>query len=161
MKTKLRINPENIPDQRKLEIMEKNFYTIGYGGRKPEEFVSLLQENNIKTIVDVRLRPDKASMGSYKKAKTKDKGIERILAEVGIKYYSLIELGNIFLEYPDWRCAYAKLLRQTGYYLFSRLDQISSPFCLLCAEKKVVDCHRQQITEHLLGYGYTLVNHIE
>ncbi len=142
-------------------MSEKEFYTIGYGGRKPEEFISLLLENKIKAIVDVRLRPDRASMGSYKKAKSADKGIEKILAEVGIKYYSLIELGNIFLEYPDWRSAYAKLLQQTGYSLFSRLDQIPSSFCLLCAEKKVADCHRQQICEHLQGYGYTLVNHIE
>ena len=141
--------------------MEKNFYTIGYGGRKPDELIQLLQANNIKAIVDVRLRPDRASMGSFKKAKTNDKGIERILTEVGIKYYSLIELGNIFLEYPNWRSAYAKLLQQTGYSLFSRLENIPLPFCLLCAEKKVADCHREQISEHLQVYGYTLVNHIE
>jgi uncharacterized protein (DUF488 family) len=141
--------------------MKKQFYTIGYGGRKPEDFQRLLREREIKAIVDVRLRPDKASMGVFVKAKTEDKGIQKLLAEVGIQYFSLVELGNLFLDYPDWRSLYRQLLQQTGYLLLTRLDNIPHPFCLLCAEKKVTDCHREQIGEHLQGYGYILVEHIQ
>ena len=141
--------------------MEKQFYTIGYGGRKPEEFKKLLTDCEIKAIVDVRLRPDKASMGVFVKAKTEDKGIQRLLAEAGIQYYPLVELGNLFLESPDWRSSYGKLLKQTGYLLLTRLDTIPTPFCLLCAEKKFTDCHREQITEHLKEHGHVLVKHIQ
>lgn len=141
--------------------MTKPFFTIGYGGREPDAFVRLLTEKGVKAIVDVRLRPDRASMGAYIKAKTEDKGIEKLLASANIKYYSLIELGNLFLNYADWRSPYMNLLQKTGDLLFAKLHSVPEPFCLLCAEKKVNECHRKIIAEHLQVYGYNLVEHIE
>ncbi|MBU2495572.1 MAG: hypothetical protein KJ935_03610 [Candidatus Omnitrophica bacterium] len=43
----------------------RQFYTIGYDGRKPEEFLSLLKAKDIKAIVDVRLRPDNERQRCY------------------------------------------------------------------------------------------------
>jgi len=40
-------------------------------------------------------------MGAYKKAKEPNKGIGGLLAKNGISYISLLELGNIFIEYED------------------------------------------------------------
>ena len=82
------------------------FYTIGYGGRKPQEFLSLLKQKGVKAIIDVRLRPDRASRGSYARAKSHDKGIQKLLATICIKYISVVELGNIFSEYADWKERY-------------------------------------------------------
>jgi uncharacterized protein (DUF488 family) len=110
-------------------------FTLGYGGRSQEEFLSLLQRNNIRMVVDVRLRPDRASMGIWSKAKTPDKGIESWLAASGIGYRSLIELGNVFLEYPDWQRRYQELLDSSGELLTAGLTEIPGPFCLHCAEK--------------------------
>ena len=78
------------------------FYTIGYGGRDPNDLLEVLLSKGIQTVVDVRLRPDKARLGTWVKAKTPDKGIERFLASAGRGYVSLIELGNIFREYPEY-----------------------------------------------------------
>jgi uncharacterized protein (DUF488 family) len=129
------------------------FFTIGYGGRSATEFVQLLQQHGVKLIADVRLRPERSSMGIYVKAKTPDKGIERVLAEGGIAYRSLIELGNIFVDYEDWRERYGRLLDRAREMLIEPPRQLPAPFCLMCAEKRVAECHRQQIAELLIREG--------
>lgn len=86
------------------------FYTIGYGGRNPQDVLQILRSKRIRTVVDVRLRPDKARLGMWVRAGTSDKGIERFLAGAGIGYVSLIELGNLFREYTDWAVRYQALL---------------------------------------------------
>jgi uncharacterized protein (DUF488 family) len=111
------------------------FYTIGYGG--------------------------KARLGIWVKAKTPDKGIEKFLAGAGIGYAPLIELGNIFREYPDWETRYKALLVQAGDLLFERLAGVTQPFCLMCAEKRVADCHRRLIAEYLVVKKGGEVEHIE
>jgi uncharacterized protein (DUF488 family) len=136
-------------------------FTVGYGGRTPEELVRLLLQHAVRTVVDVRLRPDRASMGVWVKAKTPDKGIARVMNQAGIDYLSLVELGNVFLEFPDWQQRYAALLAQSGDLLVGRLNGIGDPICLLCAEKLVAACHRRQIAEFLARTRGAEVQHIE
>jgi len=137
------------------------FYTIGYGGRMPGEFLTLITAHGIRSVADVRLRPDRASMGAYSRAKDPDKGIARLLGEQGITYHPIIELGNLFLDIEDWRGPYGELLRAAGDLLTVRLADLPRPFCLLCAEKRVADCHRKMIADHLeQSRGWSAV-HIE
>jgi uncharacterized protein (DUF488 family) len=145
---------------KELELNSSGF-TIGYGGRVPGEFAALLACNNVKTIVDVRIRPDKAAMGSYAKAKDADKGIAGLLARSGIGYVSLPELGNPFLDYDDWPERYAKFLELAGPLLFDRLAGIPGPICLMCAEKKVNECHRRHIAVYLERTAGWTFTHIE
>jgi uncharacterized protein (DUF488 family) len=135
-------------------------YTIGYGGRSKEQFLSLLKSNSINTVVDIRLRPDRSSMGFWSKAKTADKGIEGWLSEAGIEYKSFIELGNIFLDYPDWQQRYEKLLNSSGDLLAKRLLDIPGPICLLCAERRVEECHRKLVAEFLARHYGAKVYHL-
>jgi uncharacterized protein (DUF488 family) len=133
-------------------------FTIGYGGRRPDDFGSLLTSHNVRTIVDVRIRPDKAAMGSYAKAKDADKGIAGLLSRSDIGYVSLPELGNLFLEYDDWPERYEKFLDLAGQLLFDRLASIPGPICLMCAEKKVSECHRRHLASYLertAGWRFT------
>jgi uncharacterized protein (DUF488 family) len=136
-------------------------FTIGYGGRTKDELLKLLRDHGVRTVVDVRLRPDRASMGVWTKAKTPDKGIEQALADAGIGYRSLVELGNVFLEFEDWRERYRRLLESAGDLLVGRLTGFAEPLCLLCAEKRATDCHRQQIAEHLARTIGVDVQHLE
>jgi uncharacterized protein (DUF488 family) len=137
------------------------FFTIGYGGRPPDEFVELLASHGVRAIADVRIRPERASMGAYTRARTADKGIEKLLADRGIAYHPILELGNVFLELDDWRGPYRELLERAGDLLTARLATLPRPFCLLCAEKRVADCHRQMIADYLVKHRGWDVRHIE
>ena len=128
-------------------------FTIGYGGRTPEDLIARLRAAGVRTVTDVRLRPDRASLGVYVRAKSPDKGIERIFRAAGFAYHSLPELGNVFLECEDWRERYAALLQAAGHLLVSRLRSLEPPVCLLCAERRVRNCHRWQIAEFLAAQG--------
>jgi uncharacterized protein (DUF488 family) len=135
-------------------------FTIGYGGRGKDDFVALLKAHGVQTVVDIRLRPDRASMGIWTKAKTADKGIESWLAQEGIGYVSRIELGNLFLDYGDWQDRYRQLLDSVGELLIERLKGIPEPFCLLCAEKAVEECHRQHVAEYLATHQGAVIKHL-
>ena len=136
------------------------FYTIGYGGRKPQEFLDILKQKGVKVVVDVRLRPDRAYRPYYVKAKSQDKGIQKRLADYKFEYVSFVKLGNPFMECDDWRERYRQLLEKEGDLLVEPLRSIPGPFCLLCAEKSPAECHRFLIAECLVSKGYE-VEHIE
>ena len=135
-------------------------YTIGYGNDAPATFVRRLVSAGIRTAVDLRLRPDRASMGAYVKAKSPDKGIERLLSQAGLAYRSLPELGNVFLDFEDWAGRYSALLQCAGHLLTTRLDGLAEPLCLLCAERDAARCHRRHIAEFLGARGHE-IQHLE
>jgi uncharacterized protein (DUF488 family) len=137
------------------------FYTIGYGGRRPADFLNLLVEHEVRSLADVRIRPDRASMGAYVKARTPDKGIEKLLSDGGIHCRSFLALGNMFKDMSDWRTPYTALFERAGDLLVVGLEELPEPFCLMCAEKRVSECHRQVIAEFLVWSRGWTVEHIE
>jgi uncharacterized protein (DUF488 family) len=137
------------------------FYTIGYGGRAPEDFAHLLVQHGVRSVADVRIRPDRASMGAYVKARSPDKGIERLLSQHGISYYSILELGNLFRELDDWMPSYCALFARAGELLVGRIADLPEPICLLCSEKRVAECHRLVIADFLVETRGWTVTHIE
>ena len=124
-------------------------YTVGYGGRTPAAFVDLLRAHAVPLVIDVRHRPDKAHLGAFALARSPDKGIERLLADAGIGYRSLVELGNPFVGLDDWPDRYRRLFDAAGEVLIDRLLQLPPPYALLCAEKRPDECHRRVIADHL------------
>ncbi len=134
-------------------------FTIGYGGRRPTEFVQLLVEHGVRVVADVRLVPNRAFMSVVARAKSPDKGIERILGEAGIGYVSLTTLGNPFKDETDWPTRYRALIEERGEELVAPLLTVEQPWCLLCAEKLPEQCHRMVISDFLAARGWE-VEHI-
>jgi uncharacterized protein (DUF488 family) len=130
-------------------------FTIGYGGLGPSAFVQVLKEHSVESVVDIRIWPIRASMGSYILSKSPEKGIQGLLARHGIAYFSLLELGNPFFQgMPDWKNRYQRLIGAAGDFLTERLTNVPEPLCLLCSEKDPADCHRWILGDFLKERGH-------
>lgn len=139
--------------------VKQTVYTVGYGGRGKEMF-QMLAAKGIRTLVDVRLRPDRASMGLFAKAKEPDRGIAKGLQDAGVGYVSIVELGNMFGDSPDWRTKYRRLLDAAGDILTDKLASVDGPYCLMCAEKNWRECHRAIIADYLRDRGGVEIIHL-
>ncbi len=136
-------------------------FTIGYGGRAPEDLCATLVAAEVVTVVDCRARPDRSSMGAFVKAADPAKGIQGLLGRAGLGYVSRPELGNPFRDDPDWRRRYGRLLEGAAGVLTERLLGVAGPLALLCAERSVADCHRGPLADALVAQGgYRLVAHL-
>jgi uncharacterized protein (DUF488 family) len=133
-------------------------HTIGYGGRHPQDFVTLLAQANIGLVCDVRAEPRRAYRGIYTFNPEKGSGpLPRLLAQVGIAYDWFPELGNPDRQDPEIR-AFQQLMIQEAESRLQRLRACVQVMraCLLCAEQDAQRCHRRIITAYLTAYGYSV-----
>ena len=129
-------------------------FTIGYGGITPVELLATLERHSVRSIVDIRIWPMRASMGSYVLARDPAKGIQGLLARAGIGYHSILELGNPYKDLSTWKDRYRRLVHSAGEVLVERLLDVPAPLCLLCAEKNPDECHRLILAEFLAKSGW-------
>ena len=135
-------------------------FTVGYGGRRPDDFIALLEKHDVHIVVDVRLKTNRAFRGVYVKSKDQHKGIQGMLERAGIEYLWVAELGNMFRDSDDWQEKYRRYLDEKGDLVCLKLYEFMRPFCLRCCEKRAVGCHRKLIAEYLVNRGYE-VEHLE
>lgn len=131
-----------------------NLYTIGFTQKGAERFFSLLAENGVKRVLDVRLN-NRSQLSGF--AKRDD--LRYFLRVIhGIDYVELPTLAptqEILTAYKknggDW-AAYeheflALLARRR---VAATLDQsLMADGCLLCSEHVPAQCHRRLVAEHL------------
>lgn len=134
-------------------------YTIGYGGRRRDDFLGLLVGAGVQVVADVRIEPQHASMGMFVKAKSSEKGIEKLLGSAGIAYEWLEELGNPQRK-ESGMTTFRGLMVREAESRTTRLREIaeSRAACMLCAEKDPGRCHRKLIGDYLEELGWRVLH---
>jgi len=141
-------------------------WTIGHSTRKIDQFTSLLEENGIKLVVDVRGLP-----GSKRYPQFNKEGLAQSLREHGIRYEHLPELGGRRKPRPDsrntaWRNVsfrgYADYMEteefRTGIERLVDLTSEVGPAAIMCAEAVWWRCHRALVSDYLKVRGIEVIH---
>lgn len=136
-------------------------FTIGHSNHSLDDFLKLLEANNIKTVVDVRSAPYSKYSPHFNK-----NTIQNGLETNGIDYFYL---GNKIggrpsneSYYKDGEVIYS-LVELDGKYKegIKELEEIIKKkwTVLMCSEEDPHRCHRHQlITSTLLKKGYQVIH---
>lgn len=141
--------------------MVNTVFTIGSSKKSLQEFVELLQRNNIKKIVDIRLNTKSQLLG-FAKGRDLSYFLENFL---NIKYVHNPEFAptnEILEDYrktKDWKVYtshYLDLLkeRKIGKRLQKLLNE--NGLCFLCSEESPEKCHRRLLIEYAQRLNPTL-----
>ncbi|RLG84162.1 MAG: DUF488 domain-containing protein [Thermoprotei archaeon] len=137
--------------------MNKIIYTLGYGGRTIEEFLSIIHSFFITTVIDVRRFP-RSKIPYFSKVY-----LEKILMHNGIQYYWLGDfLGGYrgsyrnYMTSKEYELGIAILEKILQYTLYSSGNAV-----IMCLEKNPKGCHRKFIAETLENKGYSVIYIIE
>ena len=103
--------------------------TIGYGGKKPEDFFNELEELEPSIVIDVRENPYSAYLAVYTHS--------QLTKRLGSKYTWIKELGNKTRMMPP-----TLVDEEAGLEKLRVLAMTHQRIVLLCAEKRESDCHR-------------------
>ena len=141
-------------------------WTIGHSTRTIDEFSSLLKENEIKLLADVRAYP-----GSKRYPHFNKDALTESVSACGIRYEHLSELGGKRKPRSDstnaaWRNAsfrgYADYMETKQFHKgVERLLELSleaGPTAILCAEAVWWRCHRSLIADYLKSHGMEVMH---
>jgi uncharacterized protein (DUF488 family) len=141
-------------------------WTIGHSTRAIDEFISLLEENEIKLLVDVRAWP-----GSKRYPQFNKDALAESLNAHGIRYEHFPELGGKRKSKSDsrntaWRNAsfrgYADYMEteqfQKGIKRLLNIAAEASPAAIMCAEAVWWRCHRSLIADYLKARGVEVLH---
>jgi len=146
--------------------MISRIWTIGHSTRTIDDFISLLQENEIKLLADVRSLP-----GSKRYPQFNREALAESLNARGIRYEHFHELGGRRRTKPDsrntaWRNAsfrgYADHMETEEFHKgVERLLDLASetgPAAIMCAEAVWWRCHRSLISDYLKSRGIEVMH---
>jgi uncharacterized protein (DUF488 family) len=132
----------------------KSIYTIGYTKKSLEEFASLIIQNNITKIIDVRLKTN-SQLAGFAKASDLKYILENFLH---IEYFHEPKLSpteDIFKKYrtdknwDEYVTSFNELMKERKINeIIDCIISDSNAICLLCSEDTPDKCHRRLIVEY-------------
>ena len=141
-------------------------WTIGHSTRTIDEFISLLQANQIRSLADVRTLPGSRRYPQFNKETLADS-----LSKVGIRYEHFPDLGGRRRPRDDshnlaWRNAsfrgYADYMETEEFHKGTkRLLQLAADAgstAMMCAEAVWWRCHRSLISDYLKAGGIEVMH---
>jgi uncharacterized protein (DUF488 family) len=142
-------------------------WTIGQSTREIDVFISLLEENGIKLLADVRSWP-----GSKRYPQFDKEALTKSLNAHGIRYQHFPELGGRRKPKPDSRNSVWRNASFRGYADHMETEEFrkgverllvlaceAGPAAIMCAEAVWWRCHRSLISDYLKSRGIE-VRHI-
>lgn len=143
-------------------------YTIGHSTRPLDEFIAVLRAHSIRTLVDIRSFPMSRRLPHFNRD-----ALERALAEAGIQYVWLKELGgrrkklrddspNLALRNDSFRNYADYMLTEEFHHGAAELIKLAeqSRTAYMCAERVYFRCHRMLVSDWLVAHGHN-VFHID
>jgi uncharacterized protein (DUF488 family) len=152
--------------RRRVFYSVMRIWTIGHSTRTIADFISLLKENEIKLLADVRTWPGSKRYPQFNKPAL----VASLIAE-GIRYEHLPELGGRRTPKPDshntaWRNTsfrgYADHMETEEFRKgIDRLLDVaaeSGASAIMCAEAVWWRCHRALIADYLKAHGTEVIH---
>jgi uncharacterized protein (DUF488 family) len=141
-------------------------WTIGHSTRAIDEFISLLEENEIKLLADVRAWP-----GSKRYPQFNKDALAESLNAHGIGYQHFPELGGKRKSKPDSRNTAWRNASFRGYADYMETEQFqkgierlldvaaeAGPTAIMCAEAVWWRCHRSLVSDYLKARGVEVLH---
>jgi uncharacterized protein (DUF488 family) len=140
---------------------ETGIVTLGYEGRKLDQFLLILKGNHVKRLIDVRNNPFSLKPGFSKSS------LARALESVGISYLHVPELGieshrRRNLSKDGLTTLFQNFEREldSKVTLLNRIKELAQKekVALMCFEADVEICHRNVIAKKLRDNGIDIIN---
>jgi len=136
-------------------------WTIGHSTRAIDEFISLLKDNEIKLLADVRAWP-----GSRRYPQFNKETLAESLGARGLRYEHFPELGGKRKSKPDSRNTAWRNVSFRGYADYMETEEFQKGIdrllhvaaetgatAIMCAEAVWWRCHRSLIADYLKSHG--------
>jgi uncharacterized protein (DUF488 family) len=140
---------------------ETGIVTLGYEGRKLDQFLLILKGNNVRRLIDVRNNPFSLKPGYSKNQ------LEKSLDTIGVSYLHFPELGIESSRRKNLTKDGLALLFQAYEQeldakrsVLTRIKELAQKekVALMCFEANVADCHRGVIAQRFRSEGLNVID---